>query len=177
MTERDAQMMLADRLEAECVVRENHPDDYCPDLTKMFRECVVALRATAAAPVAVEVWNGERKVTVYDDIVLRVWGPNMEDEMSEEPRSHETVGAAFKWLFDAAAPVAGIGKLRCEMRADSKWKKSCPECDGTGYYTPDAQAPSDLAAEWQAEARKHTAAALEDDAEVGGDEWELAKQP
>jgi len=40
---------LADRLEAECVVRENHPDDYCPDLTKMFRECVVALRSSGHA--------------------------------------------------------------------------------------------------------------------------------
>lgn len=29
-------------------------------------------------------------------------------------------------------------KLECEMCAGSKWKSTCPECDGTGYYTPDA---------------------------------------
>lgn len=34
-----------------------------------------------------------------------------------------------------AAPAA---KLRCEMCAGSKWKDACPECDGTGWYTPDA---------------------------------------
>ena len=39
--------VLADRLETECTVRDNHPDDYCPDLTKLFRECVFALRAVA----------------------------------------------------------------------------------------------------------------------------------
>lgn len=40
---------LADRLETECVVRENHPEDYCPDLTKLFRECVVVLRGDGVA--------------------------------------------------------------------------------------------------------------------------------
>lgn len=28
-------------------------------------------------------------------------------------------------------------KLECEMCASSKWKSACPECNGTGYYTPD----------------------------------------
>jgi hypothetical protein len=41
------QMALADELEAECVVRENHPDHYDADLTKMFRRCADALRRPA----------------------------------------------------------------------------------------------------------------------------------
>jgi hypothetical protein len=52
---------LADRLEAECVVRDNHPDDYCPDLTKMFRECVSALRARDAAATAPETLREQRR--------------------------------------------------------------------------------------------------------------------
>lgn len=47
----------------------------------------------------VEVWHGDRKVTVYRDVVLRIWGVNIDNEMSEEPRTHESVGAAFDWLY------------------------------------------------------------------------------
>jgi len=35
---------LADRLEAECKVRDDHPQDYDAALTAMFRECVTELR-------------------------------------------------------------------------------------------------------------------------------------
>lgn len=43
MTECEMRKALATRLETECIVRENHPDDYCPDITKLLRECVAAL--------------------------------------------------------------------------------------------------------------------------------------
>lgn len=47
----------------------------------------------------VEVWRGDRKVTIHSDIVIRVWGTNIETEMSDEPRSLESVQAAFDWLY------------------------------------------------------------------------------
>jgi hypothetical protein len=52
----------------------------------------------------VEVWNGDRKVTIYEDVVIRVWGPHIENEMSDEPRSHESVNAAIKWLYSSEPP-------------------------------------------------------------------------
>lgn len=52
----------------------------------------------------VEVWNGDKKVTIYRDNVLRVWGPSMDDQMTDEPRNLETVNAAFQWLFAATTP-------------------------------------------------------------------------
>ena len=41
--------------------------------------------------------------------------------------------------FAAQPPAAPVEKLECEMCAGSKWKSACPECDGTGYYTPDPE--------------------------------------
>jgi hypothetical protein len=52
----------------------------------------------------VEIWHGDRKITIYEDEVLRVWGTNIDTEMSSEPRSHESVDAAFRWLIEAGAP-------------------------------------------------------------------------
>jgi hypothetical protein len=49
--------------------------------------------------IPIEVWCGERKVSIYSDVVLRVWGSNMETEMSHEPRTCETVQGAFDWLY------------------------------------------------------------------------------
>lgn len=50
---------------------------------------------------SIEVWNGDRKVTVYKDVVLRVWGSNIHDEISDEPRTLEAVNNAFRWLYAA----------------------------------------------------------------------------
>jgi hypothetical protein len=36
-----------------------------------------------------EVWNGDRKVAVYEKEVMRIWGADMEDEMSSEQRDHQ----------------------------------------------------------------------------------------
>ena len=48
-----------------------------------------------------EVWRGDRKVTVYEDTVLRIWGTHMEDEMSDAPRTMESVQSAFDWLYQS----------------------------------------------------------------------------
>lgn len=48
----------------------------------------------------IEVWHGDRKVTIYADTVIRVWGADIENEMSDEPRTHESVGKALDWLYE-----------------------------------------------------------------------------
>jgi hypothetical protein len=54
----------------------------------------------------VEIWRGERKVTIYPyDTVLRIWGVNVETEMSEEPHTLASAQAAMDWLYEAAPPV------------------------------------------------------------------------
>src|SRR4051812_46141656 len=85
----------------------------------------------------VEVWHGGRKVTVYNDVVVRCWGTNIDDEMSDEPRTHESVGAAFDWLFNAPAqspltkrPVA----WRCKDYADG-WIIFQDEAAAYKYHT------------------------------------------
>jgi hypothetical protein len=54
----------------------------------------------------VEVWRGDRKVTVYRDTVIRVWGPSIDHEMSDEPRTLNSLQAAFDWLY---SPVETSG--------------------------------------------------------------------
>ncbi len=49
----------------------------------------------------VEAWHMDRKITIYNDVVLRIWGFDMDDSMSEEPRTMESVQAALDWLYDA----------------------------------------------------------------------------
>lgn len=55
------------------------------------------------------------------------------DVASPEEPSHEQQRA--NWEDEQQQAV----KLRCEMCFDSKWKSACPECDGTGYYTPEGK--------------------------------------
>jgi len=47
----------------------------------------------------IEVWHKDRKVTVYENTVLRIWGNHMVHEMSDEPTTMESVQAAFDWLY------------------------------------------------------------------------------
>jgi hypothetical protein len=54
---------------------------------------------TQGEPSTVEVWRGDRKVTVYPDVVLRIWGVDMDTEMSEEPKTLESVQTTFDWLY------------------------------------------------------------------------------
>jgi len=48
----------------------------------------------------VELWRGERKVTIYRDTVIRSWGTNIETEMSDEPRTAQADQAALDWLYE-----------------------------------------------------------------------------
>jgi hypothetical protein len=66
------------------------------------RAALAAHDAQQQEPPIVEVWHGNRKVTVYPDAVLRVWGPTF-DQITDEPRSLHTVNAAFDWLYETAA--------------------------------------------------------------------------
>lgn len=53
----------------------------------------------------VEVWRGERKVTVYPgENVIRIWGANIDTDMSDEPFSLDAVQRAMDWLY-ASAPA------------------------------------------------------------------------
>ncbi len=62
---------------------------------------LMGLEVTKPASLSpVEVWNGNRKVTVYPGFqVLRVWGSNMDTGMSDEPFSLEAVQSAMDWLY------------------------------------------------------------------------------
>lgn len=74
-------------IEEEAIMRSifasGRPIEYCPPADEQ----------------PVEVWRGDRKVTVYANTVIRVWGTNIETEMSAEPRTHGSVGAAMDWLY------------------------------------------------------------------------------
>lgn len=48
----------------------------------------------------VEAWCGFRKVTIYDNSVLRSWGSNIDTEMIDEPRTLSSIQAAFDWLYE-----------------------------------------------------------------------------
>jgi hypothetical protein len=61
-------------------------------------------RRAAHEPRPVEAWHGQRKVTIYPDSVMRVWGPNIETDMIDEPRTLASVQAAFGWLYSAQPP-------------------------------------------------------------------------
>ena len=80
------------------------------------------MTAPAAMPseAPVELWRGDRKVTIYRDVVIRVWGSNCAYEMSDEPRTLESVNAAVEWLF---APILAE-KERLERNRDM-WKGQC----------------------------------------------------
>ncbi len=54
-----------------------------------------------AEDASIEVWHGDRKVTVYPDVVIRIWGIDIDNEMSEEPTTLTAVQSAFDWLYDA----------------------------------------------------------------------------
>lgn len=90
-------------------------DEILPHLYRL-----AAYEAAKPAPMStsgemVEIWNGDRKVTIYPDIVIRVWGPNLTTEMSDEPRSHESVNAAVAWLFAEQAGELESAESHAQM--------------------------------------------------------------
>jgi len=58
----------------------------------------------------------------------------MEDEMSSEQRDHETVAAAFDWLY---ADGPAVTSTMCASPADAK----CTYCQGDGYINVHANLP------------------------------------
>jgi hypothetical protein len=46
-----------------------------------------------------EVWHKDRKVTVYKDTIIRVWGTDLDNEMSETPNDLDWAQIAFDWLY------------------------------------------------------------------------------
>jgi len=60
----------------------------------------------------VEVWHGDRKVTVYETTVLRSWGPNIESQQ-ECPRTAQQVQDSFSWLY-AQQPAEPDMRSICE---------------------------------------------------------------
>jgi hypothetical protein len=107
-TNPDGEVTVTNELIDELVTRYFGAGRYhfAPSRYRAFaRELLSAPQPAAvdreAAPV--EVWHGERKVTIYEDCVLRVWGANIESEMSDAPRTLQTVQDAMDWLY--AAPL------------------------------------------------------------------------
>jgi hypothetical protein len=95
----------------------------------------------AHEPRPVEVWNGERKVTIYDDSVLRSWGPNINTEMTDESRTLESVQAAMDWLYSTQPPCAHLKAVKGTSLTDSEYWM----CDCGGVWTSDprtAQPPA-----------------------------------
>lgn len=70
-----------------------------------------AERRLSAGQEPVEVWNGNRKVTVYEDMVLQSWGPNIESQ-EEFKRTAQQVQDSFSWLFSASQPAARTSQAK-----------------------------------------------------------------
>lgn len=70
-------------------------------LAERTRRVMRKLDQQADSDIIVEAWHLERKVSIYSDCVLRVWGENIDNEMSEEPRTMESVQSALDWLYGA----------------------------------------------------------------------------
>jgi hypothetical protein len=70
-----------------------------------------------------------KKQEAEPDVVLRVWGADIDNEMSEVPRSHESVQAALDWLY-APSPSATAMPGREEIieavvSGLSNWDAAC----------------------------------------------------
>jgi len=63
--------------------------------------------------VFIEAWHGDRKITVYRSTVIRVWGKNIDTEMSNEPRTLNSVQAALDWLYSSDG---GVESRHAEQR-------------------------------------------------------------
>lgn len=74
----------------------------------------------AGDEVPVEVWHGDRKVTIYTDCVLRVWGANIESQMSDAPRTLQSVQDAMDWLYAPFAVVLDDERAAFEAWADER---------------------------------------------------------
>jgi len=79
-----------------------------------------------ADPRCLEFWHGDRKVTMYPDacdgdepVLLKVWGPNIHDEMESIPLTDtNAVRAAFDWLYAPAQAALEQARAESEMWHD-----------------------------------------------------------
>lgn len=74
-----------------------------------WKENPPRVSATPEGEVVLEWWNDSRKISVYfsEDAatLLRIWGPNITTEMSEEdPLVMEIAVSAWKWLRGELGP-------------------------------------------------------------------------
>jgi hypothetical protein len=80
-----------------------HGDRNVLDLAKKVQrqlDMILAAHRVEQKPnTPVEVSHRDRKVIIFSDSVLRVWGPNAATEMSSAPRSSQTVQEAMDWLY------------------------------------------------------------------------------
>lgn len=106
------------------------PDDVCEGCGQPIHPCLpceeaAALRAPAEEQWRcdddhpIEVWRGEKKVTIYPDSVLRSWGSNIDTEMSDEPINLSTIQRAMDWLYESPS-AAPKDKPEWEVRKDGK---------------------------------------------------------
>jgi hypothetical protein len=67
---------------------------------------IAELESVAHEPLdkPVEIWQGERKVSIYRDSVVRSWGSNIDTEMSDEPRTLDSVQRSVDWLYEPPQP-------------------------------------------------------------------------
>lgn len=100
-----AQRKVADLLRGLPVQKAHDMDGHCDvvlmaDIQERFCAPAEAVGAQRAEVQPVEVWHGDRKVTVYPgERVLRVAGVN---DITDEPFSLKAVGDAFDWLYEQA---------------------------------------------------------------------------
>jgi hypothetical protein len=102
--------------------RASNTADKIGEVILMIRDALATAGASNeradAEDKPVEVWHGERKVTIYPDFVLRIWGANIETEMSEAPRTIQSVQDAMTWLFERADAEkdAALMRIAHELR-------------------------------------------------------------
>jgi hypothetical protein len=83
------------------------------ELTRLRDERDRLREEVEAKECPVEVWRKDRKVTIYHDSVLQVWGADIDSEMSDKPRTHEAIQAAIDWLYaDALTAEAALAQAR-----------------------------------------------------------------
>jgi hypothetical protein len=71
---------------------------YCESLTPAPYRWVRDEHPGEAVPLA-EVWCEERKVTLYPDKIIRLWGSNADVQITETPYTLANYGEALKWLY------------------------------------------------------------------------------
>lgn len=100
--------------------RKHYPNSVPGQLTAMaMREAVDAALAAQPQQATVEVWRGERKVTIYPgENVMRMEGKGHALEfVSDVPHTLESAQAALDWLYDQAPAPAPAEPVNWDVLA------------------------------------------------------------